>query len=748
MQAQSEKYNLSGLVFDEGTHLLSGATIFIPELQLGAVSDDKGTFIIKEVPAGEYKITVRYLGYSSLETNVKIPNDAPLEFHLEGEFHLLNELTVEGKPVSIALENRETISGESLQKIRGASLAESVTSITGVTMLQTGPAISKPVIHGLHSNRVLILNNGVRQEGQQWGTEHAPEIDPFTAQKLTVIKGAAAVRYGSDAVAGVLLVEPPELPESENLQGEVNLVGTSNGRQGIASVMLANGSDKLPGLGWRVQSSAKKAGDFHAPNYELTNTGVQEVNFSGEVGYKNEKWGGSFFYSLFTSELGILRSAHIGSTTDLLDAIERERPFFIEDFSYEINNPKQDIAHQLAKAKGFYNFNEKSKLSFHIAQQVNSRKEFDIRRGGRSNRPAIDLRLQTLTAELIWEKYHDNNWNGTFGITWLDQKNRNIPGTGVRPLIPNYLSNGLGVFAIENYAKNKWELEFGARFDYRRLEVFRFNEEDELETPIYNFTNFSVSGSAKYRFNESLQYTVNLATAFRPPNVSELFSEGLHHGTATIEEGNENLVTEKAFKWINTFSYNKAPFTFTTNFYYQRIQDFIYQEPLSEPRLTIRGAFPVFAYQQTDARLAGLDADLAVKLHPNVTFESRYSMVRARDLTRGAPLIFMPADRFENGLRYNKQRDEKIYNWFVQLNTAYVAEQTRVPGIDYTPPPESYFLLNVQAGAKFKINELDTGISVSVNNALNTTYRDYLNRFRYYADDLGRNIILRLHANF
>ncbi|UZR94331.1 TonB-dependent receptor [Chondrinema litorale] len=747
-QSQQQNYDIKGHIYDEGDHLLPGATVFIPELKEGVVSDIDGNFELKNIAPGEYIIVVRYLGFEPIERKVQVPSYESIDVHLQGEFHILNEVSVEEEKVTTGLQTVESVSIDELQKKSGGSLAESVSNITGVTMLQTGPAIAKPVIHGLHSNRVLIMNNGVRQEGQQWGTEHAPEIDPFTAQTLKVIKGAAAVRYGSDAVAGVLLVEPPELPTTKGLTGDVNLVGTSNGRQGIASVMLANGSQKMKGLGWRLQSSAKKAGDFHAPNYMLTNTGLHEINFSGEVGINREKWGGSMFYSLFTTETGILKSAHIGNLTDLQEAIERDEPFYIEDFSYEINNPKQDVAHQLAKVKGYYNFNDNSKLSLQVSQQVNSRKEYDIRRGDRDDTPALDLKLESLSGELVLEQIHTDRLKGTYGISFMDQKNRNIPGTGVRPLIPNYLSTSIGAFAIESYGVNKWEFELGARYDYRRLEVYKLDDDDELITPTYNFNNASVTGSVEYLINDNMQLTSNLATAFRPPSVSELYSEGLHHGVAAIEEGNPDLNSEKSFKWVNTFDYNKNPFAFSTSIYYQRIQDFIYLEPLAEYRLTIRGAFPVFVYKQTDARLMGLDAQFKYQINQSFGYLAKYSMVRARDISNDNYLINMPADRIENGLTYNKDLLGKLSDLFIELNTVYVAEQTRVPGIDYTTPPDAYFLTNIQAGFSYKIMNLDTDFSLSVNNAFNTAYRDYLNRFRYYADNMGRNFILRLHVNF
>lgn len=119
---------------------------------------------------------------------------------------------------------KKELSPEELSKTRGRTLGESMKELTGVTTLTTGNSISKPVIHGMHSDRILILNNGIRQEGQQWGSEHAPEIDPFIANKLSVVKGAQSVRYGANAIGGVVLVEPANLPDSSGVNGKLMLL--------------------------------------------------------------------------------------------------------------------------------------------------------------------------------------------------------------------------------------------------------------------------------------------------------------------------------------------------------------------------------------------------------------------------------------------------------------------------------------------------------------------------------------------
>jgi iron complex outermembrane receptor protein len=225
-------------------------------------------------------------------------------------------------------------------------------------MLQTGATIGKPVVNGMHSNRLLILNNGIRQEGQQWGAEHAPEIDPFIAQNISVVKGSEAIRYGAEAIGGVVIIEPPALPSDSTIHAEVNLVGASNGRSGTVSGMLSGNFKKIPALAWRIQGTAKRSGNLQTADYFLDNTGSKELNYSAALGYNKEHMGFDLFFSHFNTELGIFKESHIGSTEDLYSHIEHGRPFDNGSFYYAIDAPKQQVVHNLFKATGHIHLND------------------------------------------------------------------------------------------------------------------------------------------------------------------------------------------------------------------------------------------------------------------------------------------------------------------------------------------------------------------------------------------------------
>src|SRR5580704_16285171 len=232
-------------ISDTSQLFAQGASIKFPSLKIGGITDSAGNFNIRGICPGRSRIVVSYQGYRTLDSVFNITGDLTLNFLMFSDAQQLSSVTVIGKELQrdqITTAIKTVLSGVALEATRGLSLGESLKSIAGVNSLQSGPSISKPVIHGVYSNRLLIMNNGVRQEGQNWGNDHAPEIDPFIETKITVIKGAASIRYGSDAIGGVVLVDPKDMPGRPGVvDGEVNVVGMTNGRIGAASGM-AEGS--------------------------------------------------------------------------------------------------------------------------------------------------------------------------------------------------------------------------------------------------------------------------------------------------------------------------------------------------------------------------------------------------------------------------------------------------------------------------------------------------------------------------
>ncbi|MBA4056336.1 MAG: TonB-dependent receptor, partial [Marivirga sp.] len=345
--------SISGVVLSEEGNALAGASIEIFSLKLGTVADDQGKFVFKGLCPGNYDVIIQYVGFVSKKVAINLKGDVVRRVELEQDITQLNEVVIRDKPASTEnAQNFSILNEKQLRETSGKALGEVLKEIPGVNAIQSGPGIFKPVIHGLHSQRILILNYGIRQEGQQWGAEHAPEIDPFVASNVVVIKDASAIKYGTDALGGVIVVNPPPLPEEEGIGGSANTVLQSNGRSGTISGLLEGGLKNHRGWGWRMQGTLKRTGDFHAPDYMLTNTGAKENNFSLAAGYHDEHKGLDIFFSRFQTELGVLKGTSVSNLDDLVNAMEREPPQYTSDFSYRIGEPRQEVSHNLLKING------------------------------------------------------------------------------------------------------------------------------------------------------------------------------------------------------------------------------------------------------------------------------------------------------------------------------------------------------------------------------------------------------------
>lgn len=729
---------------------IEDATIYIHELKTGVLSDRRGNFRLTNLCAGtQYTVTVQYLGHIPLSEEVVLTGNTTLTFRLVEEDIVIEGVEVHGhRDAVITTSTVSSLSGRELQETRGTTLGEALKRLSGITTYSTGSNVSKPVIHGLHSNRIMILNNGVRQEGQQWGTEHAPEIDPFMADEIAVVKGAETVRYGPEAMGGVILVNPPKLPTTQMLRGDIHLIGATNGRMGNTSLNITGGSGKIKGLGYRFQSSGKIAGNIHSPDYYQANTGVREINFSGEVGYNTKKLSSELYYSRFQTTLGILSDAHTGNLSDLTEIIANGRPFRNPDFTYDINSPRQEVIHDLLKAKFHYHYDNGDNLNIQYGFQRNQRQEYDRRRGELNERPSLDLELFTNTLDISYEHFTRKNWNGSVGFSVIQQANNNIPGTGVTPLIPNYDMVNYGMFAMEKFTSGPLELEAGLRYDYRKVSAARFIQRDQIDEREFLFNNFSAFLGAHYSFSPTISFNTNLGSAWRPPNINEQFSQGLHHGTAAIEIGNPDFVSEQALKWVNTLSFTENKFSAEITGYAHRINNYIYLAPTPEQLVTLRGTFNVFEYRQSNSNLWGFDFSAAYELHENLDLFTRASIIRAKNIEDDTYLPFIPSDRLESGFTIKKAQIGNFNENRLTISSQWVARQHREPEFDLAPAPSGYNIWNVRLNTALPVQNNRLHMGLTVNNVFDIAYKDYMNRFRYFTHEMGRNVILNLNYKF
>lgn len=753
--AQDCSITLTGRLTDADTgDPLAYANVFVKGTARGTQTELHGIFRLEGLCPDSVILVCSYLGYETLRFPLLLQRDTSLHLHLHAESFQLSDVVVTTEWVAPELlQAREVLGRADLASRQGLTLGESLSQLPGVTTLNTGATIAKPVIQGLHSNRVLILNNGVRQESQQWGSEHAPEIDPFLANQVTVVKGANSVRYGADAIGGVILVQPPPLPETPGLSGELNLQGFSNGGVGILSG-IAEGKlkGKLP-LSARMQGTVKKGGNLRTPDYFLRNTGLEEINGSWTLGLKEDDFELEAFHSIFFTKLGILRDAHIGNLTDLRNAIERGRPLEDGSFSYFIGRPVQRIVHHLTKVDGAFRTGRLGRLHLQFARQFNRRQEFDAHRpfGNLPDElvdPDIEFEITTYTTDLYWTHQPFAHFSGELGGQFMYQRNTTDRGR----LIPNFRNWNASAWWIERWKKPfvPFEWEVGLRYDARWMDVVV--DTSEVPSRDLRFQNVSATLGALYQFGELLTARFHFSTAWRAPHVSELYSDGVHHGSASYEKGNPLLDAERAYNTALTLELNNGKnFSAHAQLYYNRIRDFIYLNPRELPVLTIRGAFPAFDYRQADVRIMGLDGSLRWEFAPGWQLEERLSILRGFNRSIQDHLIFMPPDQYEHSLQYRfrwkGRRDNNSPS--IRLSMINVLEQRRVPpDVDYTDPPPGHTRFNLEGTMRLQVGKQPVELGLSVFNLFNVRYRQYLNRFRYFVDENGTNVSVRLRLPF
>ncbi len=766
--------------FHDGTPL-ENATILVTGKNLVTTSDKAGKFNFKTLCNGVLELEISHPDCKSLFVNVTINGDTYKKIKLEHHLEELDEVKVIGEVVKTTNSSQEqSLELDQLEKYSGNSLGDALKTITGVSSLNTGANIVKPVIQGLNGSRVLILNNNVRMQDMEWGEEHAPNIDINANQNISVIKGAAALEYGGDAIGGVIVLQPERIVRADSLFGKTQMNLFSNGRGGNVTTSLVKSYKN--GFYLKGQGSIKRLGDLEAPDYILSNTGIRENSASLNFGKRDFAQGWEAYYSFFDSEIGILRASHIGNVDDLIDAINSPQPRIINDFTYDINSPKQEVTHHLAKFNYYRRFTGIGKLDLQYDFQNNRRFEYDTRRGDNAGKASLDLELTTHTLLTNLKIDAKEGLEVKLGLLGRYQKNFPNPATEIRRLIPDYKRYEIGGYGIGEYEINpNLVVDLGVRFDYTRLDAEKFYRTTRWEernynanyggyivkdlgtqllvNPVFNYRNISATAGIQYRFGNDELLRFNYSLAQRAPNPAELFSDGLHHSAARIEIGDLRIDSETSSKFSISYERNSTKWGYVLAPYLNIINGFILLEP-TDVLETNRGAFPVWTYRQTNAQLVGVDLSIYSNWTEQLRSDHNFSWVRGEDKTLDIPLINIPATNLVNSITYT---NPKLKDLTLSLESNYVFKQNRTPEnifvfsprqqqlveLEINTPPEAYHLLALDAQMRFPIWERSTlTVGLRGTNLLDTEYRDYLNRQRYFADDLGRNINLRLIYNY
>jgi iron complex outermembrane recepter protein len=778
----SSQNSLKGTVKDKLTgEKIPAATIYLADLKLGVTTDSSGSYELKSLPKGKFLVECKLVGFNTPVKTVVITGETRLDFEVEQSAVEMQEVTVTGSSQSTELKENPismaVIGQASLFENTASNLIDNITKTPGVNQLSTGAGISKPVIRGLGFNRIVTLNNNIRQEGQQWGDEHGIEIDEFSVDRVEIIKGPGSLMYGSDAIAGVVnFLSPYPLPIGQIKAGLLANYQTNNSMQAYSFYNAGN----LKGINWMVRGTAKKAGNYHnAYDGYVHNSGFKEYDANGYLGI-NKSWGYTHFgFSSFNQMVAMTEGDRdsLGNfvkevkINDTLAEIQTVDPAYLK--GYYIDLPKQVLSHNRITSNTRLYFN-RSSVTLNLGYQQNTRKEFgNVLNPGEAE---LYFLLNTINYDLRYQLPELKGWHVSLGLNGMKQDNSN---QGEEVIIPEYsfFDAGAYLFTKKNFGK-KFSLSGGIRFDDRHTvtQALYTDTLDEFTSSMNEFTTEKFAGIDKhyqaasgslgftYEFNEQFSVKVNAARGFRAPNISEISSNGKHEGTLRYERGDPDLKPETSLQADLGFIINANHITAELSLFYNDIQNYIFARKLEsvfdgDSIADPADPAPVFKYAQEHAVLYGGEFSLDIHPHPLdwLHIENSFSLVEGLQNDKSIiwnNLPFMPAPRYQGELRTEFKKAGKFINApYFAVNVNYFLPQDKVYS-DFgteTKTPD-YGLLNLSAGANIinrKGSTLFT-LSLSANNVLDVAYQNHLSRLKYAPENIanGRAGVFNMGRNF
>ncbi len=752
LSAQNREHKLLQVLDQESKTPLDGVAVHCPSKQM-LFTDSQGEVLLPSKINLKSLIHLSYLGYKERQISLsQIPHKGDRYIvYLKSNNTQLQSITVKGlrKKASLSAVSSQ-VSSQHINKALGKSLANLLVGTSGLSSIQTGANTAKPVIHGMHGNRILIVNNGVKQSGQQWGDAHAPEIDFSSNNRIQVVKGAEAVRYGSEAMGGVILMQDKLLPyQSSQIKGAFNSFYASNGRSLGANLFLEGAMPFYRNLAYRIEGKYSNSGDHSTANYLLNNTGHRNNNLKANLGWEQEQFSIEAGYIRFEEESAIMPTANLGNVERLLERIKMGRPDeeFIKPFSRKIDYPREDVLHQTLMFKANYEHSLLGKLKYQFSYQSDKRKESRIRRNNNSHIPELSLNLNTIQQQLHLQKDW-RHWAYEVGVQTSSKDNYSEANTGVSPIIPNYTSLEWGTYFIGNYKNEKWYFDLGLRYDGMKVKASSYDKYGAFYYDRKSYDCLTYSFGARFKPNKAWQIISNFGLAWRSPHVFELYSDGVQHGSGAYIRGNKDLQSERGYKWISSIQYRNKLIDIQLSAYLQWVKNFIYdQAELNKDgspllRREISGNYPIFGYKQTNAFFRGADLDIKLNLSKAFKYKAIASLVLANEMQTKAYLPYIPPMRINQELSYFYAFAQD-WEFTLGLSWLYVFKQKHFDAhkdlIKDTPP--AYQLWGLNGNLLWKAKEsLQCSLTLDVENLLNAEYKEYTNRSRYYAHDLGRNV--------
>ena len=744
---------LTGLVTDKETgETLPGATVFFPDLKAGTTTDKDGVYKFRSLPKSSLVIQVSFMGYKAEVLTLDLAKVHSQDFKLSPSAIEAKEVVVTGNALS-SDNDRSSISVTPIDKnqlltVPSTNLINSISKVPGVSEITTGGEISKPVIRGLGYNRIITINEGIRQEGNQWGDEHGIEIDQFSADRIEVLKGPASLFYGSDAMGGVINILEQTPARLGSIDGEwISQASTNDGL--LSNSLMAEGNQN--GWIWRLRGTYKTAASYRTPTEWVYNSGFDEKNISLMAGVV-KKWGYTHLhFSSFNTKIGMIDGTRDSATNQFIDYLGN----IVSESgakSRSIEVPFQNVNHNKISSTTNLLIRD-NQIKFSVGYQENERKEF----GENPDEPGLFLHLDSWTYDLRYTRLLGKSLELVGGLSGMTQFNRNH---GYEFLIPDYDLQDLGGFM---YMKKTWEkftFNIGARYDYRNVKVSPLYL-DTLGKPApsgdtlfrafsRNFSAFTGSTGMTFRLNKNFNFKFNVGRGFRAPNISELSANGLHEGTFRYEIGNPELNPETSMQIDGEISWDNKYLNMSFNGYYNIIDNFIYYRNLNGEKKEVNGIwYPVYRYVQGNSLLKGFEFELDIHPIEALHFDNNLDYVWGGNLSTGIPLPFIPALHLNDQVKwtFKTRKTSALKQPYIQVELETHFTQDRIDEFETVTP--GYVLLNFNVGTRLKVKNQLWTLYISGTNMLDTRYYDHLSRLKEVGIyNMGRRITFGLVIPF
>lgn len=755
----SRTATLSGTVtHSEDGSALVGATIYFPDLQTGTTTDVEGRYSIAGLPLRSVTIQVSYIGHQTIMRQIDLATTSSMDFSMHESNAQINEVVVTGTNGKALLSHMPTpvdvITAAQLGQSASTNIIDAIAHKPGMAQITTGGGISKPVIRGLGYNRIVVVNDGVRQEGQQWGDEHGIEVDANSVGSVEVLKGPASLMYGSDAIAGVVIFNNvPTLAQGKMRLTPTAEYQTNNGLINYSLDFAGNSH----GIAWDWRWSQKLAHAYKNKfDGRVLNSQFRDQALSGLLGV-NRSWGYSRLHlSYYAITPGITEGERDETTGRFLKPIiangEADETIATADDlkTYGRGMPYQRVKHYKAVVDNAF-FVGPGTLNVTLGYQHNRRREFE--EVLTPDESGLDMMLHTGTYNIYYALTRVNGWKLNGGLSGMYQRSVN---KGEEFLIPDYQLFDAGAYVTTSFGVGRWNVSGGLRVDNRHVHGFALA--DRFAAFSRNFTGVTGSVGAVYDVAGNLHLRLNVARGYRAPNISELAANGEHEGTFRYEVGNADMKPEYSWQADAGLDYTSAKVTAGIALFANFIDNYIFAH--RQPGEEVEGT-PVFRFTQGSARLMGgeitLDVHPVERLHIGNAF-SYVSAVQRHQPADRKYLPFTPAPRWTMDVRYDLLRHGRtLNNAFIKAgmecnlrqNHAYTADGTETPTPGYT-------LIDLSAGTDIcHRGRTVATVTLSAENLLDRAYQSHLSRLKYAPTnnltgrtgvyDMGRNVCVKLN---